>query len=211
MLTTADKVREIIGLSEVDAPDTDLDVYIVKAQKRFRNDIAIWIRDDTLTWESSDNCSTFNLTYKWIFDKDYDGSITVNDIDVYKWTTANSIDTRSVLTLSSINSIYGFVVTTNPVVQSGNVVVTASYYFYPTDIDTDLVSEAIANLAGFLYVKKEMLLIPDHTSHGAYRMSFSKPWNDLYNDYLRIKEGLLATPMIVGKHGDVTLIREELS
>lgn len=211
MLTSTDKVREIIGLSEVEAPDEELDNYIVKAQKKYRNDVAIWMRDDTLTGLiDSSNC-TFNLTYKHIFDRNYDGNINSLDIDVYYWAQANSIDTRTTLSISTVNYEYGFVKTSTAPAKGDSVAITASYFFYPRDVDKDLESEAVATLAGYLYIKKEMLLIPDSTSHGAMRYSFSKPYNELYYDYLRLREGIIASPMITGTHPDVTLIRSEVS
>ncbi len=75
MLTTPDKVREYIGLTSSDAPDNLLEQYIARAQREFLNDVAVYVRDDTLTGNIDGVNSTFWLTYPHVADRNFDGEV----------------------------------------------------------------------------------------------------------------------------------------
>jgi len=208
MLTTPERIRELIGLSPEEVSDEQLIPYIKKAQERFLNDIALYVRDDTLKGNINGKNTKFTLSYTNVADRTFDNKVTVADIDVYTWTDADNPETRSEVPLSSINPIYGIVtLTTAPSKDVEKL--TANYYYYPREIDTKLVSHAVSALAGFYYVMAEYLLIPERLSHGAYRFTHARPYMFLLEEYYRIKDLMLASLAKKGEHKEPELIRSE--
>jgi len=209
MLTTPDKVREYIGLTSSDAPDNLLEQYIARAQREFLNDVAVYVRDDTLTGNIDGVNSTFWLTYPHVADRNFDGEVDEEDIKVYKWGKAGSLDLRETVTVASFDPVYGKVVLSEAPASTYDVV-TATYYYYPREIDENLIPEAVACLAAFYYVMREFLLIPERLSHGAYRFSHARPYMVLLDQYYRIRDIMLGKIHTKGEHGEPSLIRTEL-
>jgi len=209
MLTTPDRVREYMGLTSSEAPDSQLNDYIERAQREFLNDVAIYVRDDTLTGNIDGLNCTFLLTYPHVADRNFDGTVDVNDITVYKWGKAGSLDLREEVAVSTFYPEYGVVILSEAPASTYDVI-TATYYYYPREIDHDLVPEAVACLAAFYYVMREYLLIPERLSHGAYRFSHARPYMVLLDQYYRIRDILLGKLHTKGCHSEPELIRTEL-
>jgi len=209
MLTTPDRVRKIIGLTPDIAPDGEIEPYIEYAQREFLNDIACYVRDDTLTGSINGTNTTFKLTYPFLADRTYDGQITVSDIEVYKWGKSGKLSTRESVAVSSVDPVYGIVVLQEAPASTYDCI-TANYYYYPREIPNELVSQAVALLAGFYYVMREFLLIPERLSHGAYRFSHARPYMVLLDQYYRIRDMITAKLAIKGEHTKMKLPRKKL-
>lgn len=191
--TTPESVRVVIGLSADLAPDAEIMPYIYRAQRDLLHDVALYVRDDVLTGDRNGVNTTFNLTHKFIADRNFDKTITQLDLDTYQWVTANSISTRSAMTLSTVDPFYGYIVSS--IAPASNIEqVTATYYYYQDEIDTEVLHEACSFLAGFYYVMAEYLLIPPQLSHGAYRYKSinENTYQVLWKEYERLKELLTA-------------------
>ena len=131
------------------------------------------------------------------------------DIEVYKWGETGSLDLRETVSLSSFDPVYGKVVLSEAPASTYDVV-TATYYYYPREIDENLIPEAVACLAAFYYVMREFLLIPERLSHGAYRFSHARPYMVLLDQYYRIRDIMLGKIHTKGEHDEPSLIRTEL-
>ena len=206
MLISPEDVRKVIGVSPEDASDLDIEPYIEKAQRELLNDIAIQVIDNTLSGSINGINTTFSLSHGNIADSNFDGTVDANDITVYAWGEINEPATKVKMTVSSLDAYYGKVYMASAPANTFDIL-TADYYYYPRKIDTNLMKDACAFLAGYYYVLKEYLLIPDAISHGALRIRHGKPYMMLLDEYYRIIDKLLAMPYVKTEHGEPTEIR----
>ena len=209
MLITPDKIREIVGLSVDEAPDTEIEPHIERAQRELLYDIAIRVEEDVLSGSINGTNKTFEVTYYPIADSNFDGQIDKHDITIYAWKEEDKPNTKIEFTASTVYPEYGIIVL-NTAPGTQYVQLTADYFYYPREIDMELMKEACAYLAGYYYILREYCLIPEQLYHGALRLRYVKPYMVLLDEYYRIRDILLSMPYAKGEHEEPEQIREEL-
>jgi hypothetical protein len=209
--TTPAKVREIIGLSEEDAPDELLNQYIDRAQRDMFNDISIRVKDEELVGSINGENTTFSFSHYPLCDWNFDNIVDENDIKVYKWGKRGSIELKEYCPVSSIDDSYGKVYLASAPASTYEVV-TADYYYVNTDVvRTEDIRNACSFLAAYYYVLGEYLLVPLTISHGGYRLTIDKPYDLLRKEYEKAIDRILQRPYRKGEHEDIEQIREEVT
>ena len=207
--TNPEHVRRILGLTVDDVSDSDLESFIEEAQKEVLDQIAIYMFEDTLSGKINGSNTTFKTSYAPIADSNFDLKVDVNDLEVYAWGEAGSIDTRIKWSLSTIYPDYGTIVLSSAP-DSTYDVITATYYYYPNrHIKLNRIPRATALLAGYYYILSEMLLIPEQWMHGAYRFRHARPYQVLLDEYYREINIILGREHVKEEHGEVELLRDE--
>jgi hypothetical protein len=200
-------VRKKLGLSVSEAPDETVYEYIDEAQIDVRKDTSFYVFDDVLTGKIDGNNTTFSTTNNFIADRNFDSTVTVDDIDVYAWVDKENPATKSSVSLSTIYPEYGKVILASAPVSKDQV--TANYYYYYGPINFDIVKEACADLAAYYYAQREILLMPKQWMHGAYRFMKSGEYKDLLVKYYSRIDRIANTASDRGEHDEPSIIRSE--
>lgn len=209
-VVTGDDVRGVTGYTSDEADDTALQPYIDKAYRRFINDVTYTIWDDRCTGAIDGENTTFRLNHYPVADRNFDGVADSLDITVSTWVSYGSISTMQTIPASSLNPDYGYVVLSSAP-ESTIGFVTATYKVYPRVVPNDILVDAVANLAGYLFVLQEHLLIPERMSHGSYRWTLVRPYAVLYDEYMRYRDMITANIGEVLDSQDLGNIRKEIS
>lgn len=163
-LTTPDAVRRYLGLTSDDVEDSDIKLYIESSQKELLRDLAYSTIDDVSV---STIGTTITFSQPYIADRNFDNTISTDDIKVFGWTDKDDPISKVSLTVTNIYSNYGKVVVSASI--AGYQKVTADYYYYPQPVYLDEVPDACAVLTAFNYALSEMILAPKQWMHGSYR------------------------------------------
>jgi len=189
--TTAQEIRDLLGLEIDDAPNDVLENFILKAQKVILHYIQIQVLDEEIALDISG--TTFSLSHKFLADTNFDQVIDSNDLEMYGWTDSSNIETRTKLTASTLWPDQGIVKLDAD--ASGYEKVTVSYSYYTCKIDWDLIGMASAYYAGMLWVAKEEFLVPEELTIGNVRVRQRQPWERLRNEFLRMIYHATSIPM----------------
>jgi len=195
--TTPSDVRSLLGLptSTLDpeyASDSVLDYYITRAQYAVLPDVSIQVRDDILTGDIDGENKEFYVSNYPIFDRNFDKSIDVSDVDIYGWGDLDDLDTKTSLAVSSTDWREGRIVLTSAP-SSTFEAITADYRYSKYEVEFTLLDMATAYLAGFLYLTAEYMEVPFSIRSGpqAYRYIVdptSRAWELYLKTMSRIKQ-----------------------
>uniref|UniRef100_A0A6H1ZKH4 Uncharacterized protein n=1 Tax=viral metagenome TaxID=1070528 RepID=A0A6H1ZKH4_9ZZZZ len=188
--TTPQEVRKVIGLGADDVSDEDLDYYIGKAQKELLDQLCVFEYEDKLVGNIDGVNITFNTHYAPIADRNFDLVVNTLDVEVYKWGHYGLMDTKSTVPISTVYPDKGIIVLGS---APGNTieVVTATYYSFPRQLILDRLPTVTALLAGYHYIRSEVLLLPQQWFHGSYRFIRGTPAEDILLEYYRNLDILL--------------------
>lgn len=206
--TTPGDVRLRLGLTEVDASDIHLNKFIIDAQSMFLDDVSGYRIDETLAGTVDGTNKYFYTEKKFIADQDFDKIIDGNDVTVYLWTDSGDPTTKTSTPVSAIDGDIGQItLTTAP--DTSTTKITCDYRFYNSQISWTSVNMATAYLAGYLWVIRDRLLLPDSVGFGPMRWRISWPqWRELYSEYLRIIQRLRGKMVV---HGEIPIPEELVS
>jgi hypothetical protein len=191
LYTTPQDVRDLLGLEIEDAPDDILEEFISKAQNVLLHYIQVKVIEEDAALDSSGQ--TISLTYRFIADTNFDKVIDAQDVIVYGYSDADSVESRTTLSVSTIWPENGILKLSSD--ASNYEKVTVSYSYYTCAIDWDLVAMATAYYAGMLWVAREEFLVPDDLTIGNVKVRQRQPWNKLREEFLRIVFHLTSIPM----------------
>jgi len=191
MWTTPSDVRKLVGLpsSSLDpdyASDSVLQYYIERAQYAILPMVSILVRDDQLSGSINGSNTEFYVSNYPIFDSNFDKSINASDITVYGWGDLDDLDTKTSLSVSSVDWREGRVVLSSAP-SSTFEALTADYRYSKYEVDWNLLDMATAYLAGYLYLTAEYMEIPLNVRTGAqtYRYTYD-PATRCLETYLRM-------------------------
>ena len=201
MYTTPQDVRDLLGLTNDDAPDAILEEFITKAQNVILHYIQIRVQEEEITLDTSGK--TISLTNIFLADTNFDKLINTLDITVYGYVDEDSIDTRTTLSVSTIWPENGILKLTSD--ASSYDKVTVSYSYYTCAIDWNLLALATAYYAGMLWVAREEFLVPDELTIGNVKVRQRQPWNKLREEFLRIVFHLTEIPMDLVNYKKITV------
>lgn len=188
--TTPSEVRLRLGLTEDDAPDSIVNKFIIDAQNTMLKDISAYRMDEELYGNIDGNNKVYYTENRFIADTDFDQIIDENDITVNIWTDLTDPGTKSSTTVTSIDSNSGQItLTTAP--PSTTAKITCDYRFYFSQINWVLLSMMTSYLAGYMWVLRDRLLLPDNVSFGSMKWRISFPqWRELWKEYERLMQRL---------------------
>jgi len=206
---TAHDVRYATGLTIDEADDNTIEYYIDLADEEIINDITIKEINSELTGKIDGSNKKFYTKYKPIADINYDSTVNTLDVTVYGWIDKDDPTTKTELSISSVYDSEGLIILeTAP--STKYEIITADYSFYPNEIYFPLLRRACAYLAGYKFILKEYLLIPEKYAHGAIRFTHVRPYNQLLAEYHRIINLIISKPFRHQKTEAAKLIREEV-
>lgn len=205
MYTTPAGVRLRLGLSEIDASDIHLNKFIIDAQELLLDDLAGYRIDEVLGGTVDGTNKYFYTEKRFIADQNFDKIIDGNDLTVYLWTDSGDPTTKSITPVSSVDGDIGQItLTTAP--PSTTTQITCDYRFYNSRISWVSVNMATSYLAGYLWVLRDRLLLPDSVRMGSVMWRISWPqWRELYTEYLRIVARLKGKMVV---HGELPIPEE---
>jgi hypothetical protein len=208
MWTSPNEVRKAIGLSVDDVTDEDLSYYIGKAQKELLDQLCIYEYEDKLVGNLDGINTTFNTSYVPIADRNFDLVVDTLDVEVYKWGHYGSMDTKETVSVSTIYPDKGIIILQSAP-ESTIDVVTATYYSFPRQLILDRLPMVTSLLAGYHYIRSEVLLLPRQWMHGSYRFIKGTPAEDILIEYYRNLDILLGREHRKVTPDNVTFLRDQ--
>lgn len=206
MWTDYRQVRKYLGLTDIEAPDDDLELFILEAQRNMLRDIASKVIDEEPSGSINGSNTIFELDHKYIADMNFNSSIDANDIQVYGWTDKDDPSTKSSFNVSTIYPAYAkIVLTTAP--SSTYEKITVDYYHHSGPVNLEEFSDACACLSAYGYALSEIAMMPDQWMHGAYRFTKGNSYKELYDLYLQKIARINARISERAEHETMTLLR----
>lgn len=196
--STPSEVRLRMGLTEDDAPDSVLNKFIIDAQNAMIKDISAYRFDEELYGIIDGNNKVFYTENRFIADTDFDQLVDGNDITVNTWTDLTDPGTKLSTAVTSIDSNSGQItLTTAPLSTIAKI--TCDYRFYFSQINWVLLSMMTSYLAGYMWVLRDRLLLPDNVSFGSMKWRISFPqWRELWKEYERLMQRLRGSMVVHG-------------
>lgn len=183
-LASPDKVRKYLRITSDDVTDTELDFYVEEANTVVFEDVAIQITGETISGKINGTNTTFSVDHKYIADTDFDCINSKDDVTVYAWGKAGSLDTRKEWGVSSINAEEGLIYLSSAPVSTYDCL-TVNYYYYKNKPNWYLLKRAANFWAAYEFILSEYLLIPKKLRRGALSFEHTKPYEELYLRYQR--------------------------
>jgi hypothetical protein len=204
--TTPSEIRLRLGLTEDDASDIHLNKFITDAQQMMLKELSAVRKDEEMYGTIDGDNAVFYTENRYIADVDFDQVIDENDLTVNIWTDADDRDTKTSVSISAVDATQGKVTLTSAPESSTTAKVTCDYRFYFGEVDWILVNMATAYLAGYMWIIRDRLLLPDSVGFGAMRWRISFPqWRELYEEYKKIMQRLRSRMVV---HGEMPLPAE---
>jgi len=164
-------VRTLLDIDSAEASDTALQPFCDYAGKALLSYITIMHRDEQLKGDINGINKEYWCEHIPIADSDMDKDVDTADITVYTWTDATDEDTKTQVTVSSINPLTGRIVLASA--PSTNVeIVTIDYRSYTVEVDWDLITLAANQYAAYLYLQSQYIMEGDTTKIGAVSKAF---------------------------------------
>lgn len=191
--TNAQDIRDLLGLTVDEAPDSILDEFIAKAGYVVLHYIQIPIVEEVVELDISGQ--TIVLSKQFIADNNFDEVVNASDLVVYGYVDEDHVDTRNTLTVSTIFPENGVLKLSAD--ASDYEKVTVSYSYYTCAIDWPLVEMATAYYAGMLWVAREEFLVPEQLIVGNVRVRQKEPWSAIRTEFLKLIYHITEIPMDV--------------
>ena len=197
--TTPSEVRLRLGLTEDDAPDNIVNKFITDAEHMMLKELSSYRKDEELYGIIDGNNKVFYTENRYIADIDFDQTVDDNDVTVNLWTDSTDPGTKTSTPVTSINALSGAITLTTAPPIATTAKVTCDYRFYFSEIDWTLVNMATAYLAGYMWIIRDRLLLPDSVSFGSMKWRISFPqWRELYKEYEKIMQRLRGRMVVHG-------------
>ncbi len=176
--------------------DSVLEYYLDNSQYAVRPDVMSYIRDDQISGSINGSNTEFYITNYPIADGNFDGSLNSNDVTVYGWGDINNFLTKTSLGVVSINAVEGRI-TMSSAPASTYDALTCDYYYSMYEINTTLLEQASAYLAGYTYFVARYMEVPMNVRIGAQAYKMESPAQKAWNAYTvvmsRIRTELIAS------------------
>ena len=197
--TTPADVRFRLGLREEDASDIHLNKFIIDAQQSMLEELTAYRVDEELYGIIDGSNTYFYTGNRFIADIDFDKIIDANDVVVYLWTNSNDPGTKTVAPVTLVDANIGQIkLTTAPTIDITQI--TCDYRFYNSKLENwVLVNMATDYLAGYFWVLRDRLLLPDNVRFGSMRWRISFPqWRELWTEYQKMMQRLRGKMVVHG-------------
>ncbi|RLJ10169.1 MAG: hypothetical protein DRP15_00925 [Candidatus Aenigmatarchaeota archaeon] len=195
MYTTPQDVRDLLGVSIEDASDEILKEFIEKAQRVVLKHITVKVKDEVMSGSINGQNNTFSVSNKYLADVDFDEQVTTSDFKIYGWKDADDPGTKVELTCSTFYPEYGIFVLSEAPDPNTYEILTCDYSYYTCQIDWTLVELATAYYAAFLWVARELFLVPEEWALGNLRIRQREPRRHYRTEFYNIIKYLRRLPM----------------
>jgi len=206
--TTPSNVRDILGITVDDASDALLNSFINKADNIIFNTIAIHeIDGKTGTSKFARGGSGLDgqttklyVEHIPIADKNFDKIINASDIVFYGWKDPNDESSKVDLTslVTSVDWLSGQIILSSAPSTDTYKRLTVDYYYYRYEIDWDLIELASTFYAAYLFIIREVMLLPDDVSWATIKQSYMKgklpKYERMYKEYKRVMNIIMTRP-----------------
>jgi len=168
---TAAKMRSLLGLPDSTVnpnydSDETLEYFIDLSDQEFLSEISVRSYDETCSGGIDGKNNTFNVSSYPIADINFDGSISPSDIEVFTWSDSDDLDTKSSVSVSSVDWREGRIkLTSAPASTIERISCNYRYYLYEPNMN--LFEEAVGYLAGEKYFASKYLEAPSRFRIGA--------------------------------------------
>jgi hypothetical protein len=193
-------MRDILGLDSTTIPNTEADKYIDWAQEVLRKLLEVDVVGEELALDETNNY--LYVEHPWIADTNWDGIVDKNDVKVWGWTDQDDESTKTALTVSTVYEGTGQIVLESGQNPSDYDKITVDYSYFTCQPNWALISLATAQMAAWLWVQKELLLVPSTWVVGPVRISHGYPWKHLWES-LQLTLNQIRTYGISGKHPEI--------
>ena len=167
---TPDLTRDLLGVSEADAPDEILEEFLLYGTKMTCKYLEVAVAEEDLE-QSGVLQNHFLVKNKYIADTNYDKTINASDVSVFYLDENNNKITLDVL---SIDGSTGQVILKD--IPTADQSPKINYSYYMTTLDWDLIDLACSYYAAFMWAGKELYLVPPKFFLGNLRLQWNEPW-----------------------------------
>jgi len=189
MYTNPQKVRDLLGVSIDDAPDALLTTYIGYGDQIIIKSITETIVDEDLDQDGA-SLNYFRTVNPYIADLNKDKIVNTLDVTVYYWDDNNN---TIPLTITSIDGLTGQVVLSE--VPGDTIDPRMNYNRYICKPDWTLIELASTYYAAFMWVGRELYLVPERYFLGDLRVYGSKPWEHFKKQFDRLIQIIVNQPI----------------
>ena len=192
--TTAQNVRDILGVDSDTAATDIVEGYIEYSQKIVMKFLQVPVLDEEMTGNLDGVNNTYSVMHLFIADTSANTVVNTLDVSIYLWPDSDDEFTKVQVTSFTFNPETGvFVLTDIP--ASTYEKITCSYSYYTSKIDWKLVELACTYYSAMMWVQRELFLVPTNVYIGNIRTISSKPWEYLRHEFQRMIDLLVAAPM----------------
>jgi len=196
MWTTAQKVRDLLGVDIDTADDDILNEFITMAMRTLRKYIQVSVVDGGVYGNLDGINNTFTTQYNFWANTTGDTLISTLDFSVYGWKdTGSDPFKRDELEVSVFDPLRGKVVLVAAPSKDTYKKITVDYSYYTKRIDWELLGDCTAWKAAELWVKREEYLVPETYKFGNKSVTQKRPWQFFELEVRRLIDKLIALPM----------------
>jgi len=208
---TVSGVRNILGITDTSViPDSRISPYLTEADKtlleyvatRVKDEVMVGSQDGTKSQKIDGSNKEFYVRHWPIADVNFDKVVDKNDIHVYTWTDSDDEDTKTEVSVYSVNGNTGRVVLVEA--PSTDVeVVTCDYHYYNWYVDFDLLVKAANLLAAHSFVVSEFVLMPAVIREGSLSFRHGDPQEKIWREFKRVLTQIRKKPFRVKKAKEI--------
>jgi len=192
--TNPQKVRDLLGVDIDAATDTILNSYIGYADKILIKNITETIVDEDLE-QIGETYNVFQTEYPFIADITPTSATIppgIQDVSAYYWDADHN---KNTLTVTSINGLTGQVIVEGTESFLSTIDVRIDYNRYICKPDWTLIELASSYYAAFMWVGRELYLVPERYFLGELRIYGKEPWKHFKIQFDRLVQIIVNQPI----------------
>ena len=175
MYATGEDLKRIVDIAK-DAEESVLDYYLAKATQKVIQDIFVRVIDEKLTGNIDGVNNTFEVSKVPMADFDGDKIVGTADVTVVAWGDSDDPATKATLDVSQVYGREGKIVLSSAPSSTYDLITADYSYTLHEHIDWEMVELATSYWAAYLYVLREMALIPEQYALGPTRFRHARPY-----------------------------------
>lgn len=187
--TTPAKIRNILGVSDEDAPDEVLNPFINDATKVVIRRLTVRVINEIPEQGYKTDGTEWYCLNDYIADVNGDTIINKDDIAVFQWESLGDESTKTQVDVISLNPIGGRILLLVPIPEGYSI--TVDYSYYMNQVDWDMINLASAYYASKMWVERELMLVPQTVRIGRVTSKGYEYWNVCNQNFERIMHLLL--------------------
>jgi len=191
--TNPSKVRDLLGVDINDAPDALLNKYITYGDEIVLRSITETIITEDLD-QAGDSYNIYQTENPFIADRNFDQ--VVNTLDVTVYYVDNDLNTLP-LTVSSVDGTNGKIEISTIHTEAflSTIDVKIDYQRYICKPDWTLIELASSYYAAFMWVGRELYLVPERYFLGELRIYGREPWKHFKKQFDRLIQIIVNQPI----------------
>ena len=176
------KVREILGVDEIECPDADLANFLTEATNKIIGRITVRELDEEPEGAIDGSNKTFRVSKAFLADTNGDLAVNASDLAVFTWTDASDESTKSEVPVQTVYPLTGRIdLMTAPVASIEKV--TVCYSWYPNKIDFTLLERACAYYTASRWAMRELAMLVSPIRVGRVATKWDQAWITYEKEY----------------------------